>query len=323
MVTFRNAIPLFTLGVLVSGCKPDLDDRLSLVDEPRILAIRAEPAEARPGTQVSYTALLGQGLGAEAPPALSWSFCAARKPLAELGPVASACIEGQAGALIAFGEGAEARGALPKDACRSFGPEVPAPQPGEPAGRPVDPDETGGFFQPVILRADGDVSLGRTRVSCGIAGVTPEVLAEFQQRYVPNSNPALAGVVASWDGAEIALEPGDPGSGANRIPAGASVRLRASWPACDAAPCAGSEPFVVFDPEDRALVEKSEAIRVAWFATDGAFDHDRTGREAGGEPFSDNGWTAPEVAGPVRLWVVIRDDRGGTGWLDYVLDVRN
>jgi len=320
MVTLRKAAPLFALG-LAAACKPDLDDRLSLVDEPRVLAIRAEPAEARPGTEVTYTALVGQGLGADGLPALSWSYCTARKPLAELGPVSTACLGGDPDALLPIGNGATAQAALPKDACRSFGPEVPAPKQGEPAGRPVDPDETGGFFQPVILRKGGDISLGRARIACGVAGVTPELLAEFQQRYASNTNPALTEVVALVGGAEIPLEPGDPGAGANRIPAGASVRLRASWPGCDGVPCAGSEPYVVFEPQARALVERTEAIRVAWFATDGAFDEDRTGVEAGGGLSSDNGWMAPEVAGPVRLWVVIRDDRGGAGWLDFVLDV--
>jgi hypothetical protein len=26
-------------------------------------------------------------------------------------------------------------------------------------------------------------------------------------------------------------------------------------------------------------------------------------------------WTAPPIPGPVRFWVVVRDDRGGAGWL--------
>ncbi|HEY0840010.1 MAG TPA: hypothetical protein VGD74_07475 [Vulgatibacter sp.] len=325
MVTIRaKALILFALGALAAGCRPDLDDRVSIVDAPRILAIRAEPAEARPGAAVSYAALVGQGPGAEGPPPLRWSFCTARKPLAELGPVSSACLDEEPGSLAEIGDGPVVDAVIPKDACRTFGPEVPAPKPGEPAARPVDPDSSGGFFQPVLLRsgAEGAISLEQSRIGCGIAGVTPDVLAEFQRRYVVNANPALAAVSMALGDHEIELRPGDPVGEGNRVPAGATVRLRASWPACGSAPCEGAEPYVVFDPERRALVERHESIRIAWFATDGEFDHDRTGREAGGEPFTDNEWIAPGAPGPVRLWVVIRDDRGGVGWLDYVVDVR-
>lgn len=323
MVKIRAAALLLASGVLAAGCKPNLDDRVSIVEAPRVLAIRAEPAEARPGAAISYTALVGEGIGAEGVPPLRWAWCTARKPLAELGPVSSACLRGDPDALLEVGEGLVVDTRIPENACRSFGPEVPAPKPGEPTGRPVDPDSTGGFFQPMLLRAgaDGEISLEQSRIACGIAGVTPEILAEFQRRYVANSNPGLAAVSMSTGGEEIELRPGDPVGGANRVPAGASVRLRAAWPTCETAPCAGAETYVVFDPDGRALVERRESIRIAWFATDGSFDHDRTGREGGGEPFSDNGWIAPSAPGPVRLWVVIRDDRGGVGWLDFVLDV--
>jgi hypothetical protein len=64
-------------------------------------------------------------------------------------------------------------------------------------------------------------------------------------------------------------------------------------------------------------------MRVSWFASAGTFEHDRSGRPEAdaGSPFSDNAWTAPSEAGDVRLWVVLRDDRGGVGYGSFYVHV--
>jgi hypothetical protein len=65
-------------------------------------------------------------------------------------------------------------------------------------------------------------------------------------------------------------------------------------------------------------------MRLAWFATSGEFDHDRTGRaETEMETTSDNTWTAPTVteATPVHLWLLLRDSRGGVDFAGYHLTV--
>ena len=64
-------------------------------------------------------------------------------------------------------------------------------------------------------------------------------------------------------------------------------------------------------------------MRVAWFASEGSFDHERTGQLAGERlgPTSQNVWHAPDRPADVRLWVVLRDDRGGVGWSSYRLRV--
>ena len=63
---------------------------------------------------------------------------------------------------------------------------------------------------------------------------------------------------------------------------------------------------------------------MSWFGTDGAFEHDRTGR-AGDEldTFTDDVWTAPAVAEPtvVHFWVVLRDERGGVDFASFELVV--
>ena len=62
-----------------------------------------------------------------------------------------------------------------------------------------------------------------------------------------------------------------------------------------------------------------EAIRVSWFATGGALDTDTGGRaeSEADQATIENTWTAPATAGEARLWLVVRDDRGGVGWQGY------
>jgi hypothetical protein len=69
-------------------------------------------------------------------------------------------------------------------------------------------------------------------------------------------------------------------------------------------------------------VDRREAIAVAWYATSGAFDVDRSGR-AGDDTVttSDNGWQAPSAGGSAIMWVVLRDERGGVGWEQYAIDI--
>jgi hypothetical protein len=61
-----------------------------------------------------------------------------------------------------------------------------------------------------------------------------------------------------------------------------------------------------------------EALGYSFFATAGdlsslrSTDTTATGQPAG--TFVD--WTAPDAGGPVQIWVVVRDGRGGTGWLE-------
>jgi hypothetical protein len=85
--------------------------------------------------------------------------------------------------------------------------------------------------------------------------------------------------------------------------------------------CTGSEPYIYFDPQNRSLLDRREAVRVSWFANAGHFDHERTGRAEldASSNTTDNPWTAPDDSFDVWLWVVIRDDRGGTGWSSYRL----
>ena len=325
---------------LLTACLPEVSSDLSRVDEPRILAVRAEPAEVAPGEVSTFTALYADASGEIDMASLDWALCNARRPLAELGPVNRLCLEKTNKSLVSLGEGPSVSGGPPDDACRRFGPEPPLAQPGQPTGRVVDPDLTGGYYQPLrILPADAgaELSLLQLRLRCGLAGATQQQAAEYRKRYKPNVAPAVLELTA--DGATVAAP--------RMVAAGTAVALRVAWPACpeqascgdglcsldeslencpgdcsEINGCGGAERYLRFDPISLTLLESREAIGVAWFATDGTFEKARTGRAADEpETTSDNVWTAPDGPGPVTLWVVLRDDRGAASWRRVDIEV--
>jgi hypothetical protein len=350
MVNARRAMLAGALGLL--ACRPELAGRPSLITTDRVLAVSSEPAEATPEAAVSYHALY-VGPDAEPDPSgLGWAYCTQNKPLAVTGPISPACLVPQGSLLFPLGNGAAATGELPKDDCRVFGPVPPDTKPGEPAVRPVDPDTTGGYYQPVRLlvptAGEPDYVVGVTRISCGISGATQEQAADYNRRYLPNRNPALDSLtVVGADGTATTVSP-DPQGEPALVHPGEQVTFKASWlicpadPACgdgvcsggeDATSCAddcgsaprgcGTESYVQFDPSTRAIVDRREGIRVSWFVTAGELAHDRSGHPEAEADLTEteNTWTAPAEAGSVKLWLVVRDDRRGVGWSAYRIDV--
>lgn len=288
------------LAALAPGCKPDLDDRPSRVIAPRVLAITSEPAEAKPSTRVKYTILWAAPDGAAAP-AIGWAFCRTPKLLSEDAAVSPECARG-AGVLPLPGDGLEIAAETPADACALFGPDVPA---GE--YRPRDPDPTGGFYQPVLAAAAGERAFGFHRIRCNLAGASADVVSDFGKRYRPNENPRLADVVA-LDGDRVV--PWDA------LPAGGRVTLRASWDP------GAQETFAWYDPRAERIVDRRESLRVSWFASGGELDLDRTGRgEDEATASSDDGFAVP-ASGAGRVWVVLRDSRGGASFLSRAFSPR-
>jgi len=191
------------------------------------------------------------------------------------------------------------------------------------------------------------LTLAQVGLTCGLPALSGADLIEYQRRARANEHPTLSSVVI--DGDESAPLSVDDGVDTPvRVSAKQRLVLRASWPDCpiqgvcgdgicsqDEAPedcvedckqpkgCNGAETFVYYDPEQHVLVSRREAMRVAWFAGAGSFDDDHTGRrEDELDTFSDGVWTAPNTAGTVHLWVVLRDSRGGVSWQSYVVDVQ-
>ena len=321
--------------MLISGV-PKLDSGLATVSAPRVLAVRAEPAEVAPGDRVSLRVLLAAGAAGPTATPRVWR-CAARRALSESASVSQRCTGDRDAASLEFvGEGEEVDTTVPSDACEVFGPNPPEPEPGEPAGRPVDPDPTGGYFVPfrVSLEGAGD-SFAEVRVRCPLGGAPPTEVVAFNRADRGNENTAITAVEASVNGAPRSIE-----GGALRVRPGERVRLEVRWPPCPLddqcgdgvcgpgddvrscaadcatlARCAGAERFAYFDRASRAVTARRESMRVSFYQTAGALRDERVGRSSSDPtPFVFNEWTAPELHGEQRLWFVLRDDRGGVSW---------
>jgi hypothetical protein len=390
-----------TAPIVAAACREPLDDNLSEVDAPRVVAIVATPPEAKPNEEVAYRALLVDASGEIVESTLDWAYCIARKPQSTLGPVSDACLAQAGPQIVPIGNGLSVAGLVPADACRLFGPDPPEAALGEPAGRPLDPDPSGGYFQPIRvltgLEPTGVVVSG-VRIACGVAGASPEVGADFGRRYRPNDNPVVESLTWVEGGSVIAPDDDASGHGAPTLTVarGARMTLRVAWPGCPESPtcgdgmctlgeteddcaldctepdadcggqggggsegegegeggsegegegeggsgsegegggdggscvpvrgCGGSELYVLHDIERRELVSQRESIRVAWLTTAGTFEVDHTGRTAGeaSSRTSDNVWIAPDVETDATIFVVLRDDRGGTGYRRYRVHV--
>ncbi|MFI5297686.1 MAG: hypothetical protein ACHREM_06260 [Polyangiales bacterium] len=351
MVTGLRVLLVVSFALVPVGCEPDFGDRPSNVNALRVLAVQSQPAEATPGAAVTYSALVVDPTGTLDDESVDWAYCTEPKPIAEPNDVTLVCFNQTADWIVELGVGAGASGKVPNDACRQFGSDVPEGKPGDPPGRPADPDPTGGYYQPVRLivplagAAVPYLALGQTRIECPLAGAAPEVSAQMTLHYRANENPELSDVVALIDG-----EPGPTLGPGVAIPAGATVAFRASWPACpepaacgddicsageDATTCAqdcgpgahgcgGSEQYGYFDTTTGSIIDRHEAMRVSWFSPSGSFRDDSTGRTADDwvESSTDAYWTAPSTTGVVPIWVVIRDDRGGVTWRSVTVTVQ-
>jgi hypothetical protein len=333
------AAAVAALALSSAACEPDLGAPISVIGGPRILAVRGTPAEAKEGAQVTYDLLAVDVNGTIAAPAATWTVCTAPRPPSENSAVATACfgLADTAGPSPTFQ--APVTAADPNDpmtigACSIFGPLRP---PLDPNARPRDPDITGGFYEPVratLLSPNGGAPLlgfDLERIQCRLANAPSDVANQFNNPYdpvmnpngyTPNGNPSLAQLTWSVGGAAASvLSPiaaGMPAPAAPAIAPGQHVSLEASWST------ESVETFSVYSVQTGSLSPQREAMRVSWFATAGELEHDVSGRAADDAALTaDNDWVAPATAGPVRLWLVLRDTRGGVDFAEYELDVSN
>lgn len=271
------------LALLLLACRPDFGLPASLVASQRILAVRAVPAEASPGSPIQLQALAVSPAGTDGAPQLQWAFCGSPRPATDNNVAPADCMGGAVRPL------AGPSAVLPTDACLLYGPDTPPQVPGQPPFRARDPDVTGGYYQPLRVLYAGEATIALPRILCNLGQAPGEVARSYRERYQPNANPVLRGVDAP-----------------PQARAGQKVTLTARWDPQDA------ESFLVYDVASQSLREQREALRVSWFATAGKFEHDTTGRGAGEiETSTDVVWEAPLNAGAVHLWAVLRDSRGG------------
>lgn len=291
------------------ACVPTVDEDPSRAERDQILAIRFEPAEAEPKAPTSVTALfVGDADSGE--PAVAFDLCLARKALSELGPVAPECVANgpeHEDAVRYLGMGGAVDFVVPDDACRSFGPQRPEAEPGQPPGRPADPDPTGGYYQPVIARL-GNTALGGLRLDCGLPGASQEQVAEYNRNYEPNTNPSLERVAlrigdGSWrDAAE---------EDSLSVPPDTIVRIRTEWSA--------PQTYQLLSTEERVLERREEIYLASFYSSVGGFVSHRIAVDERSR--ADAEWRSPRNAGVVRIWAIVRDGRGGVGWASFGLNV--
>jgi hypothetical protein len=299
---------------------PDLDVKASRVEQTRVVAVRATPAEARPGELVNWEAIVVSPLRDVSAARIDWALCSSPRNPADSITVGSACFgaaDPNAGPMAVVTplvgmQGQRAQATIPSDACRKIGPEVPQKSDTGSAQRSPDADITGGYQLPVRLvltdTTGQDVSFDRQRVRCNLASAPAAAAREYEERYKPNQNPVI--VALEFTGLPTAVD----GSARFGVQRGSRITIRVQW-AVEA-----KETYVLFDPIAREVRERSENLEVGWFTNGGEFDRDRTTAD-GDFPVSSNQMVLdPDFTEPATVWVVLRDDRGGVGTTRLTID---
>jgi hypothetical protein len=314
MLRIQLVSTVVLVGSFMLGCKPEVGQAPSLITDYGLLAVKGDPAEVAPGAAVTYSFLLASPTGTVTDATAAWDVCDTPKPPAENNAVASACNPPTAGPTI----GQTLEVPMPAKACMLFGPIAPPVESGKSGGiRPRDPDVTGGYYLPVRVKLpelpSGIVTgFAFERIICALANADTKVKAEFEQQYKPNNHPGIAETdLIKADGNRLSLE-----SDTQTVALGETVTFESIFAEGSA------ETFPVLNQTGDRLEPQSESLHMSWFATSGAFQHDRTGVAANETAIStSNTWTAPVEAIPVHLWLVLRDSRGGTAFKSYELQV--
>jgi len=300
-------------GSIGLGCKPDVGQAPSLITDYALLAVKGDPAEAKPDENVVYSFLLASPSGTVTDATAGWDVCETPKPPAENNSVASACNPPTPGPTT----GQTFTAPVLTNACMLFGPIAPPVATGQPSIRPRDPDSTGGYYLPVRVKfldlATGSLTgFAFERISCDLANAATDIVDEYNKQYQPNSDPGIAATdLIRADGSRLSLD-----SDTQTIAPGETVTFEATFAAGSA------ETFPVLNSSGDALVNQTESLYMSWFVTSGSFEHDRTG-VAGTEiaTSTSNTWKAPDATMPVYLWLVLRDSRGGTAFKSYSIQV--
>jgi len=305
--------------VLATACKPNLGSPPSLIEGPRILAVRGTPAEAGEGAMVTYDVLVVNQMGRIANPTVQWALCHDPKPPASANAVANSCVTAPDDTMM---PSATFTAPMPSGDCKVFGPQPPEVMAGKPPLRPQDPDVTGGFYQPVRAKlldgADSFLAFALERLQCPLANAPQNITAMFNMMIKPNQNPAIASVTLDPSGTATPLFTMNQATAPTFAPVapGAPVKLEVAWTA------ATPETYPVYNLVTQKVDTHRESLSVSWFATDGSFEHDRTGRgEDETDLTTDNVWTAPATPGLVHVWLLLRDIRGGVDFAETALMV--
>jgi hypothetical protein len=307
---------------MIAGCGPTFDPA-SLLTGLRVLAIKAEPPEVAPGETSLLTPLIVDSRGMDAgTPRATWSLCLqAPLPGAAVGDECLSTDLGASNVVTKLGEGPTMQVTMPNVTQAQLGV----------------PDSTGGVYLPVIMRVTDGVetvtTVYRLRYTAKIS--TPFFTGPIQP---PNHNPKIDDILVSY---------GDDGGIAHldeiKIHQKDRIAMRASLSADSAEMYPRIEGTLQLpdggisldggikffdggiDIGPIHLVEVTETLRVSWFTNIGRFVPDVTG--ASGKLDAElrlDKYLPPDPYAPadIDIYIVVRDDRGGTDFTTRKLLLR-
>jgi hypothetical protein len=287
------AIALATTVTCAPSCGGDFDPA-SRVTELRVLGVRADAPYAAPGQSVHLEALAFDAQGR----ALTWGWGLCINPASPSAPGCVASLE--TSTLVIQRSLSSFDFTLPADVITSLPPAAAAHASvgAIVVACPGELSQAGGSLPFRCVDAASGQHLGTDAYVVGVKRI-------FARSVDRNENPVIERV--RWDGSDWSAE---------------DVKEVA---ACDASgndygECTANTQHVITVDVPAASTETGidsfgasfeEQVIVQYYATEGIFEHDvRLASE------SSTGWTARrESAGStVKMWFVVRDDRGGVTW---------
>jgi hypothetical protein len=284
----RASLALALLAV--AGCGNSFDPA-SFVDKLRLLAVKAEPPNVAFGQAATLTATAVAPGGAA--PTITWDACLLAPPPSTGQPINEDCVALPAGdpSLVPFGQGASVTATMPMLSQSMVGL----------------PDQTDGVYLPVRVKLD---SGGNTLVAFYLWRIfLPLPNAQ------PNQNPSLTGIF-TVPSADAGADENTPLDEANPpvVHDGDEVALRALVTPESA------ESYTVFDGDPRTTPPRTvtETVSISWYTTAGELTENVTG-DAKPDTTLKLDKHQPPSGSTIDLWVVARDERGGSDVLHRTL----
>ena len=276
------------LVFLAVGCGGQFA-HITLVERLRILGIRAEPPEIDIFGQVDLSALIADPQGEGRPLACTWAVC-----LFELGNVATDIPCPGPGSFYLSGDCDSVTLRMTDLAAWLTEQGFPVDQ--------FDPDNPPMEELPLIVGLQVQAGTEQTK---GFKRIGVRLVAGEEE---PNLNPLLLSVTIGG----TRWEPGD-----DPVEQAADQKILVV-PEADES----TRQTYVRKEDD---IERLEDFVFSWFTTSGEFLHRRTMLETDshGQRLDTNTWRLPEnILGPENtLWLVVRDGRYGTDWLEVPVEI--
>jgi hypothetical protein len=272
------------LAFVLSSCENPFPAETK-VERLRILAVKADPPEVNLKSHMRFSALVVDPYGQGRTLGATWAIC-----LDKITGVASDMDCPNPNSFVLPGSGMQADLSIPDFLTwmKKQGYSLENASQGPPL------DSLLVLVAVKISAQDGPSIRAFKRIKLRLAG---------DQAF--NTNPKLTRLLA--DGKEWSSEQ------ANLLPLSTLVHLRPQV-------AVGSQDIFLPDGEDQ---QRPEDHLYSWFSTGGDFSDQRTilDSDAVSQELDQNDWTTPNVPGDYKLWLVARDGRYGTDWMEWTIRI--